>query len=77
MYSSLRETVSQGLCKYQSARIEWFRAWRVIREYEETSKCLSEQRVFEYNDNTAENFLDVIKNEIGLALNRLKVYKYA
>lgn len=73
MYKDLRESIRRGLCDYQTARNEWLRVWRVIKEYEEVLKLEDKLTLAVNYQNINNKFLKIIKNEIDIAKIRSKV----
>jgi hypothetical protein len=73
MFNDLKKSISQGLREYQSARIEWARAWRVIKEYNEVSNLVSNLTVASNDENNDDKFVEIIEIEIELAHKQLEV----
>lgn len=73
MFDDLKKSISQGLREYQTARTEWARAWRVIKEYDEVTKQVANLAVATSNENNDDKFVEIIETEIELAHKQLEV----
>lgn len=73
MFNDLKKSILQGLRGYQKARLEWARAWSVLKEYDEVSKLVSKLTVTAGGGNNENKLVEIIEIEIELAHKQLEV----